>query len=149
MGYFLEAFICHQDDAQVFSKYYRSAKLVDLKQGLVLVPLGEELLNEITTVSSDSNIEGFELLTTDIERQVLNVIDDRPIAYIEAAYHGGDGGQLGLIWAESRRVKLLSFGQGRINDVLKYFGVTAGIGLDEFSTLALGKFRSTKEWVNN
>jgi len=143
----LKRFICAQNEAEVFSGRYRSATIVNLDQGLTLIPFTVELFNEIITSSSSEHVGTFELLTENIEDEILTTIVNGRIAYIEAAYHGGEGGQSGIIWEQNKRVTQLEYGQTRINEVLQYFGVVSNNGEDEFASLRLGRYRSTQEWT--
>jgi hypothetical protein len=40
-------------------------------------------------------------------------------------------------------------GKDNINNVLKYFGVIADEGIDEFQTLGFHNNRSTQKWIEN
>jgi len=87
-------------------------------------------------------------LTENIESKILSAIENKQFAYVEAEYHGGQGGQMAIIWRDHKRYQLLTFDHGRINEVLKYFGVIANMPQDEFLTVGLGLHRDTIEWIN-
>jgi hypothetical protein len=62
---------------------------------------------------------------------------------VEAAFTGGYGGHATMLWEHGEQ--LLPPGDS-INTVLKQLGVVCAQGLDEFDTLGLGRYRSTKQW---
>jgi len=79
---------------------------------------------------------------------VSKLTTDRQIAYGEADYFGEEGGQVGIIWADGRRIIQLKYGQDVINAVLRHFGVVAEKDKDEFDTLGLGRRRNTADWLD-
>lgn len=149
MGYYLQAFICRQPDQNLLTERFDKAVSVDLGQGLALVPMTEELFDQINNFCSSSSVDKFEYMTENVEQKVLDAIGDRKFAYVEAEYFGGEGGQMAIIWNNNRREQLLSLGQDKINEVLKSFGVTAKQGQDEFVTLGFGLRRNTREWIED
>lgn len=126
---------------------FDKAKKIDIGQGITLLPMTEELFDQINHLSISPDIDKFEYLTENIEREILKIIKDSHYAYVEAEYHGGQGGQMAIIWDKSHRKSILEFGQQKINSVLKGFGVRAEIGKDEFDTLGLGRYRNTMDWI--
>lgn len=146
MGYYLQAFICKQADSIVLTNRFDKAIKVSIGQGLDLIPLTEELFDQINNYQESLCIENFEYLTENIEKEVLKAIEGKKFAYVEAEYHGGQGGQIAMIWNEKRRY-FFEFGQDRINQVLKNYGVISDNGYDEFLTLGFGLHRHTREWI--
>ena len=149
MGYYLQGFICRQSDTSLFTDKFDKAVSVELGQGVALIPMTEELFDQINNFSSSPSVEKFEYMTENVEQKVLSAIGDKKIAYVEAEYFGGEGGQIAIIWNNSKREQILLFGQDKINQVLKDFGVTANEGQDEFLTLGFGLRRNTKEWIED
>jgi hypothetical protein len=149
MGYYLQGFICRQSDTSLLTGKFDKAVSVELGQGLALIPMTEELFDQINNFSSSASVDKFEYLTENVERKVLDAIGDKKFAYIEAEYFGGQGGQMAIVWNNNRREQILPFGQDKINQVLKGFGVTANKGQDEFLTIGLGFHRNTKDWIEN
>ena len=147
MGYYLHAFICKHADTNALTNHFDKAIKVDIGQGLNLVPLTDELYDQINNFKVSPSVDKFEYLTTNIEQEILSAIGDRKFAYVEAEYFGGNGGQSTIVWNNGKREKLLAFGQNRINQVLIDFGIVASKGQDEFSTLGLDRHRQTKDWI--
>ena len=149
MGYFLQAFICKQADTNIFTNNFDKAKKIEIGQGLSLIPMTEELFDQINNFVVSNSVDKFEYLTDNIETKILHLIDDKKFAYVEAEYFGGEGGQMAIIWENNKREKFLEFGQDKINEVLKDFGAIAEKGHDEFLTLGFGLRRNTREWLEN
>ena len=149
MGYYLSAFIGKPEDLKIIVETYPVSKIVDLAQGLSLVPFTEDLFDQINNFEVSGNIQSFEYLTTNIEDKISKLTNGRQIAYVEADYFGGKGGQVGIIWADGRRTVQLKYGQDIINAVLKHFGVIAEKERDEFDTLGFGRHRNTVDWIED
>jgi len=147
MGYYLQAFICKQDDTNNLTDKFEKAKKIEIGQGLSLIPMTEELFDQINEFVVSNAVDKFEYLTDNIETKILQLIADKKFAYVEAEYFGGEGGQIAIIWSDQKRETFFEYGQECINRVLKEFGVKHKIGNDEFDTLELGRHRSTIDWV--
>jgi len=148
MGYYLRAFVGRCDDLKPIAEAYHEAKIIPLDQGISLVPHTEELYDQINNFDSSANLQSFEFLTAKIESEILKVIDHKPIAYVEADYFGGKGGQVGIIWTGGKRIAEFKYGQDVINTVLKHFDVRADKGKDEFATLQFDRHRNTADWLD-
>ena len=149
MGYYLQAFICRHSDTNALTNHFDKAIKVDIGQGLDLIPMTDELYDQINNFKALPSVDKFEYLTENIEQEVLNAIGDRKLAYLEAEYFGGNGGQSAIVWNNGKREKLLAFGQDSINQVLTDFGVAVSKGQDAFSTLGLDRHRHTKDWIED
>ena len=145
--YYLQAFICKTIDADCLTEKFDKAVKVDIGQKLSLIPMTEDLFDQINDFSDTVSIDSFEYLTENIENKILLTISERKFSYFEAEYFGGEGGQIAIIWQNNKRQQILSYGQNRINQVLKLFGVIAKKGQDEFDTLGLGRYRETNKWL--
>lgn len=149
MGYYLQAFICKTVDSYCLTSTFEKAINVDIGQGLSLIPMTEDLFDQINNFNISNDIDSFQYLTENIETQILLSICDRQFSYVEAEYHGGQGGQIAIIWKDGKRFQLLPYDQDRINQVLKFFGAVADNGQDEFLTLGFGLRRNTREWIED
>jgi hypothetical protein len=148
MGYYLSAFIGKPEDLKIIVETYPVSKIVDLAQGLSLIPFTEELFDQINNFEVTGDIQSFEYLTINIEGNISKLTDRKHIAYIEADNFGGEGGQVGIIWADGSRVIQFKFGQDVLNAVLRHFGVVAEKNRDEFDTLGFGRHRNTADWMD-
>jgi hypothetical protein len=147
MGYYLQAFIGKISDLKVLATRYDKAKEIDIGQGLTLIPMTEELFDQINNLVASNSIDKFEYLTDNIENEILKHIGNTKLAYVEAEYFGGQGGQIAIIWNNNKREQFFEFGQDKINGVLKNFGIKSKIGSDEFDTVGLGRHRNTIQWI--
>jgi hypothetical protein len=149
MGYFLQAFIGRQNDLKPIIDKYHNACSINVGQDIAIVPMTEDLYDEINQMNVSDGVSTFMYLTKSIETEILNLIDAKNIGYIEAEYHGGQGGQTAIIWTDRQRSNVIEYGQGAINSVLKRFGVVTDIGKDEFDTLNFGRYRQTNDWLKS
>lgn len=149
MGYYLQAFICKSSDTGCLTKVFDQAIKVDIGQSLSIIPMTEDLFDQINCFTTSDEIDSFQYLTEKMEHEILLAIGDRRFSYVEAEYHGGQGGQIAIIWKDGKRDQLLPYDHDRINQVLKYFGAVAQNGQDEFLTLGFGLRRHTREWIEN
>jgi hypothetical protein len=146
MGYYLQAFICKQTDSSALTSYFDKAKSVSIGQGMILIPMTEDFFDQINNSVVSGSIANFEYLTENMENEILKCIGDKKIAYVEAEYFGGEGGQSAICWENKKRQYILPYGHEKINQVLKDFGVKIKLGKDEFETLGLNRHRHTREW---
>ena len=149
MGYYLRAFLGKPEDLRTIAEAYDNARIVDLEQGLSLIPFTDDLYDQINNLESSPNIKTFEFLTANVEDKILKAIIDKPVAYVEADYFGGEGGQQGIVWTEGKRIAQWEYGQDVINAALKHFDVIAKAGMDEFATLGFGRHRNTADWLED
>jgi len=108
--------------------------------------LEEELFNQISEGVKSDRIRNFEYLFTSIEKNLLKIIGDLTIAYMEAFYWGGEGDQSAIIWSNGKRIEEIISSGNAINQVLNFFGVIPDKGTDEFDTLNLGILESDRGW---
>ena len=87
----------------------------------------------------------FERLIHGVDHFARHLSRNGLIAYAEASFIGGFGGHSSLLWEHGERLESLG---DNINTILKLFGVVCTHG-DEFDTLGLGRYRSTRLWVQN
>lgn len=123
MGYILQAFIGRQEDLQILADNYSNAQVVTVGQHISIVPMTEELFDEINALCISEDISTFMFLTTTVEQAILKLIGAVQVGYIEAEYFGGQGGQHAILWKDGQRFKMFEFGQHAINSVLKQFGM--------------------------
>ena len=147
MGYFLQAFIGRQNDLKPVVEKYHNAHSIYVGQDISIVPMTEDLYDEINQMNHSEDIGTFMYLTKNIETEILSLIGARKIGYIEAEYHGGQGRQTAITWTDRQRINLIENRKGAINSVLKQFGVVTDMGKDEFETLNFGRHRQTKDWL--
>jgi len=148
MGYEIEAIIAKTDTLALLSRSCKNAQVISLKQGFGLIPLIDELFDEWQSVRSQHKADpftGFSRLSSAVADQLRELSKSGQVAYIEAEFFGGVGGQSSVAWTNNR----VSFGpehtQDAINQVLRHLGVV-NAAHDEFDTLGLGQNRHTERW---
>ena len=146
MGYYLQAFIGRPKDIDIIKRVYNLAAIVPLKYNLALIHLEEELFNQISEDVNSEPVKGFEYLFTSIETNILQIIGDLTIGYVEAFYWGGEGKQSAIIWETGKRKEEIISTDNAINHVLNFFGVLPDKGKDEFDTLDFGILESDRSW---
>src|SRR5689334_12993441 len=100
MGYDLKAFIGKSADLERIEVKIKKALAVSMTNELSLIPMTEHLFNEINKYRRNNEVGKYEHLTTDVEDDILEIIGNRMIAYVEVEYFGGEGAQDGIIWKE-------------------------------------------------
>ena len=149
MGYYLSAFFGKTEELRKIQKTYKSANLIELHPCVSLIPLTEDLFDEINNFSATECLFNFEYLTTKSEDEILTMVTDITLAYVEAEYFGGQGGQSAIIWKNGKRDSEFIRDSQSINKVLKSFGVIAEANKDEFDTVGLSRHRHTRDWLES
>jgi hypothetical protein len=143
MGYYLQALIGKNQTLKVNALLFQSARFVLLEQDIAMIPITEELCEEIDAISQ---VEGFYKLSPEIEEWAKRISASGFVAYVEAEFFGGDGGQGAIAWNAGYRVLEPINEQNAINRVLKLLGVDRKNAYDEFDAVGLGKHRDTNDW---
>src|SRR5262245_29013499 len=128
MGYYLQAFIGRKPGLQSIASNYHHAKIVELEQGIAIIPMTDELYDEINKLMPSENIGRFMFMKINVENEILGLTRGAEIGYIEADYHGSAGGQQAILWKDNTRIRLFEFDQDAINSVLQYFEVVKDEG---------------------
>jgi hypothetical protein len=81
---------------------------------------------------------------------MMQEVAPRPLfAVIETDYFGGRGDQAAAVYQGEKEVMAPAVGAvGPINQALRYLGVQATAGMDEFATVGLGRFRDFDEFFD-
>jgi hypothetical protein len=69
-----------------------------------------------------------------------------PVAYIEAEFFGGLGGQSAVVWSGGSEIMAPIHAPNAIDQALRLQGVLAGDAYDAFAALGLGRHRNTHDW---
>jgi len=159
--YTLEAILAQEATIRDAVVGFSSAKLIPLPQGVCMIPMVRMLLQELeiryqggTKVThpewqqfSDSLFHPiFERLIVGVDQFARHISHLGLVAYVEATFIGGYGGHATMLWEYGERLEPPG---DDINTVLRRLGVIRGPGLDEFDTIGLGKYRSTRQWLED
>lgn len=132
---------------------FRSAVRKTLRQGMVIVPLGDALIGEIGRDGLDdaaNPFPEFRCMSASLANLLSDLSADGPVAYIETEYFGGAGDQAAAVWKDRE----LAFGPekqeiGPINAALAHLGVTTEGDRDAFEAVGLHRHRSTEGWTHD
>ncbi|OGU60883.1 MAG: hypothetical protein A2V66_10500 [Ignavibacteria bacterium RBG_13_36_8] len=158
--YTLEAILSQYEIVKGALEIFPKAKLIQLPQNIGMIPTDGFLLRELeiyyqggTKVTNPETQRfsppvhpDFERLIVGIEKLAQHLSYKGMVAYVEATFTGGYGGHATMIWENGKRA---SKAGNNINDVLRLLQVIARPDLDEFDTLGLGLYRSTRKWIQD
>jgi hypothetical protein len=125
---------------------------VDLTSELALVPI-------VGASGQNFGDEQPLLLERDFPSRLASVLADAsgagPVAYLEAAFHGGSGEQASIVWDRGTVVlgplvdlEVSPSPAAPINRALQRLGVRVEPPAeDEFATIGLGRYRWTGQWL--
>jgi len=123
MGYTLKAYLGKEENLNPILEKYSESKKVNLNGGISMIPMTDELFDEINEMKSSSGISTFEFLTENIENKTIQIIENREVAYVESEFFGGQGGHIGIIWRNGKRDFLTKSDKSSMNKILKRLGV--------------------------
>lgn len=144
MGYDIQAIISTQSVLEARSVDFCSAVVAPLGAGLALIPITDELLDEVGA-SGDSG--KFYKFTPAIADWLRTISVSAPAAYVEAEFFGGAGGQGAVAWARGEQLLAPTHEAAAINIALRLLGVLRGNSRDEFEAIGLPRHRQTNDWV--
>lgn len=151
MSYSIYGLIGGKEVVEAFIKDYPSAKQFSLSSNLQLVPLTEEIFDNMTESIPSPKTGNFIHLNEKINNLLKFYSNIGMIAYIEADYFGGSGGQSSVVWEHGKLLLLQDFELHNkyiaINKALALFGIKGRLNRDAFDVSGLGKHRSVEDWL--
>ncbi len=144
MGYQLEAIIGKEQTLGLLASGFKNAQVVALAQGMAIIPLTDELYDEI---ADGGEVDHFYKLSPGIEAWTARISAVAPIAYIEADFLGGFGTQGAVAWRDGSRALGPIHAPDAINQTLRFFGVQVNGVRDEFEAVGLHRHRHTDDWI--
>jgi hypothetical protein len=144
MGYYLQAIIAKQQTLAQHASQFQHARIVPLAQDIAMIPIIHELYDEI---GDAGDVDSFYKLSPGIEKWAKRISALAPVAYIEADFFGGIGGQSAVAWTSGSRILGPLHSQDAINETLRFFGVRGDGAHDEFDAIGLGRHRDTEDWT--
>ncbi len=141
MGYTLQAVIGDERDFR--GHVIEGAQIVPLPQGKALMPIDEDLRERfgIPFLEFGHTADALRSVT-----EFVALLGKKKLAYVEAEFFGGAGGQSSAVWTEGKLVSGPLCEDDAINQALRLLGVTRGDSHDEFDALGLDKHRDTEDW---
>ena len=150
MAYVLSAFLGDREAMSRLAQHLAGCRVLELPQGITMIPFNEVARRAAGTMPPrDEAGPGWPF--SDVERHavesLVRVAGLGKIVYVEVEYFGNAGGQSAIGWQDGQ----CCFGPkhapaGIVNEAMRFLGVQAAKGQDEFDTLGLGKHRRTEAW---
>ncbi|WP_371497666.1 hypothetical protein OG871_17115 [Kitasatospora sp. NBC_00374] len=155
MSYELNALAATAELLNVVAAEVPVARVVRLEQGLALIPMTDRL-HAALHQPAGAQQTGFAYFPGGLARRLEAWSQSAPIAYLEAAYFGGEGSQSAAVWVDGRlTLGPLHLGEDDpdpaegtpISQALRRLGARGGAGADEFETVGLGRHRHLEDWI--
>jgi hypothetical protein len=145
MSYELQAVLAKTETLRASALAYQNAHVVVLAQDLAMIPLTDELFEEI---GGNGQRDQFYKFSPELECWINRISQDSPVAYVEAEYFGGVGCQNALVLINGTRTFGPLHADDAINQALSHLGISVKeTAIDGFSTVGLDKHRATGDWV--
>ena len=152
MAYWLEAFIFPDENLACLFMPLAHAHRIRMPQHLCLLPIIKEFRDEIAEhypANQTVTYKEMDLLSGSVIELAKAISRIVPVAYIEATYTGGYGGQESIVWKDSEVVLGPLTVQDSINRALRFLGVSKGEAADEFEAIGLHLHRWTRDWLKH
>lgn len=150
MGHYVQAFVGSKPLLESVQQRFGVSRVVELEQGLFLLPLTEELYDALPSAPAAFEWAGefhFLFLDSKVVALLKEASQAESLAYVETEYFGGDGGQGAIVARGGEIVLGPSKGDGSINAALNLLGAKKAGAHDEFEAVGLGRFRSNDDWI--
>lgn len=149
MGHNVQAFIGPKISVGEIYHRFVESKIIELPQGLFLLPVTDELYDAIPFQEISQVQKGFKFLDKKIVDLMIEISQYDCVGYFETNYFGGAGDQ-GAIFAKAGKIAHgPQCGDDSINALLKHLGVSVNGTHDEFEAIELGKFRRNEDWIHS
>lgn len=162
MSHHIQVIIGKEEIINDFKSRWIQAYKLSLKQGFALIPLTDDLLDDITELMDNGKEKPyppFYQLNASLDELLKSESHKRQLAYLETEYFGGSGFQLAILyenqklglgplktetgWNQKRMLyETLPEGKAAINQVLERIGVRRIGEKDEFDSIDLGFYRN-------
>ncbi len=143
----VQAFVGARTILELIQRQFAQSCVVDLDQGLALLPLSDELYDAIPGDLAAAPEGGFVLLAPKIVELLKQTSTYGVVGYFETNYHGGDGDQGAVLARMEAFVFGPQVGDGSINQMLHLQGARRVGERDEFDAVGLGRYRTNPKWI--
>ena len=155
VSYQLEAVIAAADLLRQVARGHADMHVVDLEQGLALMPMTDALFDRVT-VANDQKL-GFFGLPGGFVNMLAAWSGAGPIAYVEVEFFGGIGSQGAAVWnggglvlgpVHKAEEDPFPADGSPVSQALRRMGVVKHRGQhDEFEAVGLGRHRDHDGWL--
>ncbi|QGQ96589.1 hypothetical protein EHS13_17765 [Paenibacillus psychroresistens] len=146
MGYYFRGMISTDNIVNISRDKYKNLNIINLYNNLVIIPLTDELFDEVNENRSVS-IKNYKYFTDRIGLFCSNISMISKIAYVEAEYFGGIGSQNGIVWDKEKVFFEETLSDNAINKALEILGIKKSKDKDEFDTVGFGRHRNVDDWI--
>ena len=112
----------------------KDARVVVLSETLALLPFNASFIDSRNIEMLAMTEAGHSELPLNICEVCESLSRNAKVAYVEAEYFGGQGGQASVKWEDGRIIETPNLTQNAINDALVFLGVKRTKENDEFDT---------------
>ncbi|MDQ0112455.1 hypothetical protein J2T15_001890 [Paenibacillus harenae] len=149
MGYINRGFIFAKSNLDSSYLKYKQIHFANLKNNFVLIPLTDDLYDEIND-NKGKHEHGFHFLTDKLIDFGIEISkrEKSKVAYVEADYFGGTGSQQAVVWIDDNEI-LRTSNDRAINQALSLLGIQRDRDKDEFETIELNKYRTVEDWIDS
>ena len=158
--YTLEAILARKKTLTDAAEGFTNLKVIELPQNVSMIPVTGRLLYELEIrYQGGSNVEDpntqqfseslfhlrFERLIVGVDELAKHLSMKGTVAYVEATFTGGYSEHATMLYQNGERNNTPGTS---IKEILILLGITPMHGFDEFDSIGLGRFRTTKEWFD-
>lgn len=151
MGYYLQALICKSQSLKNKVNSFSFEHRIHLAQDFTMIVVTDGLCEEVADkyfCDEHEPYKEFSMFSGSLAEWAKELSNLTPIAYLEAEYFGGVGGQSAIVWGKSNVVLgPLSGKSGPINKALQFLGAQAVGARDEFDSVGLNRERNAEDWI--
>jgi hypothetical protein len=145
MSYTLQAIIAHEQHLK--NAVLMGTRVVSLQAGLSLIPLTEQALGYLKIPLLPLLEEDQQSLNATAQKFCRQLSLGSRLAYVEAEFFGGVGTQACVLFERGAVHEGPLIETEAINHALRFLGVQATDGKDEFDTVGLNRERKTEDWL--
>lgn len=147
MSYKLQAIVAAQGTFP--TRLPVDAAVCRLGGGVEIVPLGASMRRRYNIPLLPLTDEGSDVLPAALCRLCAELAVHGPVAYVEAESFGGQGAQAHVLVPCAGPAGVVVVADDAVNAALRWLGVTAADGRDEFATVGLDRNRDTEAWLDD
>lgn len=151
MPYTLRALVARCDVFAHTPAWIADSAVIPLPQGFCMLPLTRALCEQFGPADRPWLYPRHSVFTHLPEALVAPLAElsrGGRLAYVEAEYHGGEGEQRSLVWADGEPREPEESSRA-VNSALIRLGVERSEDADAFDTLGLGQHRSVEDWLES
>jgi hypothetical protein len=158
MSHYIQAIIFKTEQVKSIADKFPNSRFANLRQGITLIPMEDELFDFITESSviknNDIPTDNFTYVNSSIFGLLCDISRNCQIGYIETDYFGGTGTQTailfdnGKVYGPYHTNTVKQAPKRAINTILEKLGVSKQHYWDEFEAIGLSDFRNNSVMID-